>query len=144
MAFVAMLLAGGCGGGEEAPSPTTTARAPLRVAEEIAVKDDRWSYARARFNEMCAGCHTLAAARATGPRFNLDRSSGVNEVHVRFAIREGEPGMPAFGDVLSRREYEELVAFVLAVAEREPGETNWGWQHNLRTEGDAWKPEDGR
>jgi mono/diheme cytochrome c family protein len=108
------------------------------------VKRDRWTYARARFNEMCAGCHSLADAGATGRRFNLDHTADITEERARFAIAEGEPGMPAWRGTLSRREFEELVAYVSAVDRHTPGESNWLWQMRLRTEGEKWKPEDAR
>jgi mono/diheme cytochrome c family protein len=123
-----------------APATTATASAPATVAREIPAGPHRWDYARARFREMCAGCHTLADARATGPRYNLDRIPDLSEEHVRFAILEGEPGMPAWEDVLSPREYEEIAEYVFAVARREEGETNWKWQFRLRDEGHEWQP----
>lgn len=135
-------LAVGCGGADQDRAAST---APARkvVAVQHAAQD-RWVYARARFREMCAGCHTLADARATGRRYNLDHSEGVEENHVRYAIARGEPGMPAWKDVLSAREYEELVAYVVAVTRHQPGDDYWHWQIKLRSEGTNWTAQDTR
>ncbi len=133
------LALAGCGGGEGG-SEATPATAAREVVPETPVRADRWAYARARFGEMCGGCHTLADARTTGRRFNHDRDPNMNKDRVRGSIRNGEPGMPAFGDVLSRREFAELAAYVLAVARREEGETGWDWQIRLRMEGERWRP----
>jgi mono/diheme cytochrome c family protein len=138
----ALALTAGCGGESERDgASTTTAR---RVVEVQQVKRDRWTYARARFNEMCAGCHSLADAGATGPRFNLDHTIDVTESRARHVIAEGEPGMPRFRDVLSKREYEELVAYVSTVDQHTPGEDDWQWQIRLRNEGERWSPKDAR
>ncbi|HMJ03867.1 MAG TPA: cytochrome c [Conexibacter sp.] len=136
---VALALLAGCGG-DEADAPP-----PRRVVQVEQVKRDRWTYARARFNEMCAGCHTFADAGARGPRFNLDVIGDVTEERARHVINEGEPGMPGWRGILSKREYEELVAYI-STAERAltEGEDDWSWQIQLRHEGDRWKPEDGR
>jgi mono/diheme cytochrome c family protein len=132
-------LAAGCGGTSD---DSTTSRPARTVVQIQHAPKDRWTYARARFNELCAGCHTLADAGAKGRRFNLDRSSSVEEEHVRYAIQSGEPGMPAWGGIVSRREYEELVAYIVAVAKHEEGDTYWHWQITLRGEGERWTPED--
>jgi mono/diheme cytochrome c family protein len=93
---------------------------------------------------MCAGCHTLRDAGATGRRYNLDHSAGVDETHVRYTIAEGEPGMPGWREALSEREFEELVAYIVAVAERSPGNDYWHEQLALRGEAQGWQPEDTR
>jgi mono/diheme cytochrome c family protein len=139
LALGAVALATGCGGDESRTS--TAARRVVKVKHE---PSDPWTYARARFKELCAGCHTLADAGATGRRFNLDHSTGVEETHVRYVIASGEPGMPAWGGVLSGREYEELVAYVVTVARREEGDDYWHRQITLRGEGEEWTPADTR
>ena len=138
LAVAAVGLAAGCGG-DEADDP------PARkvVTVEHAVRD-RWTYARARFNEMCAGCHTLADAGARGPRFNLDVIGDITEERARFVIAEGEPGMPHWRHVLSKREFEELVAYVSTVERQVRGDDRWSWQMRLRMEGERWTPEDSR
>jgi mono/diheme cytochrome c family protein len=134
-ATVSLLAA--CGGSSKKASTSRTV-ANLQVEQ---VARDRWTYARARFREMCAGCHTLRDARTHGRRFDLDRAGGEGATHVRFTIEEGEPGMPAWRDVLSRREKEELIAYISTVARNDlGGETGWSWQIRLREEGERWRP----
>lgn len=135
LAATALALAAGCG--EQQAS-----EAPRRVVEVQQAARDRWAYARERFGEMCAGCHSLIDAGARGPRFDLDRTGGIDEARARYAIAEGEPGMPPWKDVLSAREFEELVAYLTAVARDLPGEDDWRWQFDLRREGNDWTPED--
>ncbi len=140
--LVALAVAG-CGDSSDSDSAGTVASRARRIVQIQRVKQDRWTYARAVFNEMCAGCHTLADAGARGRRFNLDHSSAArNEPHVRSAIAEGEPGMPAFGGVLAEREYEELVAYIVAVARDELGDDYWHDQIMRRIESGYWSPED--
>src|SRR5829696_3380386 len=122
----------GCGG----ESDRTSDAPPRRVVQVEHVERDRWTYARARFNELCAGCHSLADARATGRRFNLDHAGDLDETRVRAVIANGEPGMPAFRGVVSKREYEELVAYVSTVDQHTPGEDDYKWQLKLRAEGE--------
>ena len=137
-ALAALVLLAGCGGDEAEDAP---ARKVVTVEQ---VARDRWTYARARFNEMCAGCHSLADAGARGPRFNLDVIGDITEQRARFVIAEGEPGMPHWRDVLSKREFEELVAYVSSVEKQTEGEDDWKWQIRLRMEGERWTPEDKR
>jgi mono/diheme cytochrome c family protein len=133
-ATVALLAA--CGGGSRS---TTTTRSASNVAI-TQVASDRWTFARERFRETCAGCHTLADARAHGRRFNLDMSGPINTQLARHAIEQGEPGMPAWKGVLSRREFEELVAYVTSVSKNEGDngrEDGWHWQIKLRNDGEG-------
>jgi len=129
---------------EPAPSSPTDANGRRMVVPVRAVKQDRFAYARARFVEMCAGCHTLADAGAHGRRYNLDHGGGLEETHVRYTIAEGEPGMPAWREVLSAREYEELVAYIVAVTRKDPGDDYWQDQLALRGEGTIWTRADTR
>jgi mono/diheme cytochrome c family protein len=138
----ALSFAAGCGGEKKASSSTKRSHA-VQVTQVAA---DRWAYARARFRETCAGCHTLADAHAHGRRFNLDMAGPINTQLARHAIGTGEPGMPAWTGVLSRREFEELVAYVTSVTKNTgegAGETGWHWQLELRREGEGppstWK-----
>jgi mono/diheme cytochrome c family protein len=143
-ALTTVALAAGCGNSGATDSGSATTTAARRIVQVEHVKKDRWTYARARFNEMCAGCHTLADAGARGRRYNLDHSSGVDETHVRFTIAEGEPGMPAWRTTLSEREFEELVAYISTVAQRSPGDDYWSRQLRLRGEAQNWTPADTR
>ena len=144
-AVAALALAAGCGNSGDADSGSTgTVASARRVVRVVAVKQDRWTYARARFREMCAGCHTLADAGTTGRRYNLDASSssGTEEAHVRYAIAEGEPGMPKWRDVLSEREFEELVAYIVAVSKHHGGNDYWHEQLVRRGEAANWSRAD--
>lgn len=129
----------GCGNSGDSDSGSATV-ASRRVVRVVSVRQDRWTYARARFNEMCAGCHTLADAGARGRRYNLDHAGeiGVEETHTRGVINVGEPGMPGWRDVLSPREYEELVAYIVTVTRKTPGDDYWHRQITLRGEGAPW------
>lgn len=138
LAVALLTLAAGCGSEEPSDAPAR------RVVQIQQVERDRWTYARARFNEMCAGCHSLDDAGADGPRFDLDRAGGVTEQRARYAIAKGEPGMPPWEHVLSKREFEEIVAYLAAVSKDLSGENDWSWQMRLRIEGERWSPEDAR
>lgn len=136
LAAGALTLLAGCGDESEP--------APRRVVQVERAPRDRWTYARARFRELCAGCHSLADARATGPRYNLDHIGDMQEARARAAISFGEPGMPSWQGVLSKRELEELIAYVSTVEAQTPGEDDYQWQLRLRTEGENWSPTDAR
>jgi hypothetical protein len=139
LAAAVAALGTGCGSGSDDAPP---ARPVVQVEH---MKRDRWVYARARFREVCAGCHTLKDADAHGRRFNLDNDPNIDEARARYAIADGEPGMPAWAGVLSKREYEELVAYVDTVGGTvQGGDDFWHWQLTLRMAGEQWKPEDGR
>jgi mono/diheme cytochrome c family protein len=143
-AVAALALAAGCGDSGDADSGSSTVASARKVVKVEPVKQDRWTYARKIFNETCSGCHSLADAGATGWRYNLDRSSpgGTEETHVRYAIANGEPGMPAWRDVLSEREYEELVAYVVAVSRHASGNDYWHHQVARRGEATNWSRAD--
>jgi mono/diheme cytochrome c family protein len=146
-AVLAVALAAGCGNSGKAGSGSTgsTVASARRVVKVEPVKQDRWTYARARFREMCAGCHTLADAGTTGRRYDLDATSAaVEETHVRYAIAEGEPGMPAWRDVLSEREYEELVAYIVHVPRHNAHNDYWHEQIVRRSEAQNWTRADTR
>jgi len=139
VALGAIALAAGCGGADRDKTTSAATRKVVQVKHE---PTDRWTYARARFREMCAGCHTLADARTTGRRYNLDRSEAVEEEHVRYTVARGEPGMPAWEGVLSPREFEEIVAYVSTVARREEGDEYWHRQIMLRMRFPKWSRTD--
>ncbi len=136
VAALAATLAAGCGDSED--------QTPDRVANAVEIEHvprDRWSWARARFNEMCAGCHTLADAGARGRRFDLDANPAINDQLVRETILGGGPGMPPFASSISYREWEQLTKYVLAVARREDAtENGWQTQIRLRQEGEGERP----
>jgi Cytochrome C oxidase, cbb3-type, subunit III len=141
-AGLVVVLATGCGGA--GGSSSTSASAPARRVVQIEhARRERWTYARERFREQCAGCHTLADAGARGLRYNLDHDGAISADRARYAIEHGEPGMPPWGSTLTRREMAELVAYVSHVGRRQHGESYWSWQAHLRIAGEHWRPEDG-
>ncbi len=137
-AAAAVALAAGCGGASRASAPVRT------VVQVQHVQRDRWTYARERFRETCGGCHALADAGTHGRRFDLDNVAIMDPAHARFVIEHGEPGMPPWAGVLSKREFEELVAYVSTVLLHHKGETGWHWQLALRSSGEDWSPTDTR
>lgn len=91
-----------------------TARA--RTAETVPAVPVRRG--RAVFAAECAGCHTLAAARArgdVGP--NLDVLSP-SVARVRAQVTSGGGGMPAFGGALSPQEIRNVAVYVAGSARR--------------------------
>ncbi|MGN6188561.1 MAG: c-type cytochrome [Conexibacter sp.] len=138
-ALATVAVAAGCGNSSKSDAASSTVASSARKVVQVQhVKQDRWTYARARFNELCAGCHTLRDAGARGRRYNLDHAGALSETRIRYTIADGEPGMPAWRDVLSGREYEELVAYILAVRGNTPGNDRWHEQLMLRMEGSTW------
>jgi len=116
---VGLAAAGGCGG--------SAAHAPKPAAVTTA-RHERFTAARALFNEICAGCHTLADAGAHGKRFDLDTESPLvtflpseakRRQLARYAILHGEDGMPSWRGVLSQREIRQLITYVVAVVRDE-------------------------
>jgi len=126
---MAVALAGtaGCGtGGDGGGHPAAVTMAHRRP----------FGYARSLFNEICAGCHTLADAGAHGKRFDLDNDPLLSRGLVWHAIKFGEFGMPRWRGVLSEREVAALARYVDAVAKRRNGETGWGAETKRREEGE--------
>jgi mono/diheme cytochrome c family protein len=82
---------------------------------------DRFTYARALFDEICASCHRLADAGARIGKVDMDHSP-LSESTQRpelayFVMRHGyHAGMPAFKGVLTDREFDALVDYVSTVA----------------------------
>ncbi len=155
VALATVALATGCGSSGRSDSGTgasastatheriVTGPDGMRMVVPIRhVRQDRFAYARARFVELCAGCHTLADAGTTGRRYNLDHAGAISETRIRYTIADGEPGMPAWRGVLSAREYEELVAYLVAVTRKTPGDDYWHDQLRMRMEGEVWSRAD--
>lgn len=139
-ALVALLAVSACGGGDDGSGDATaTARAGKASdsASLTPVGTGKSDYGRSLFNELCAGCHTLADAGAHGNRFNLDNVPGLEGAQVWNAIQNGEPGMPPWGDRLSKREISALATYVMTVAKRKDGNDGWGKQITRRTMGEA-------
>jgi mono/diheme cytochrome c family protein len=67
----------------------------------------------------CRSCHTLKAASAYGTAGpNLDKVKPAYATAIRFITNGGNPssrystGMPAFGAALSKRQIQDLAAFI--------------------------------
>lgn len=64
------------------------------------------------FSQSCAGCHTLAAANATGSVGpNLDETS-LDEAGIAAKIRAGGGGMPSFAGQLEQAQIDAVAAYV--------------------------------
>lgn len=110
-ALMAALVVGasGCGGDDDEDTSATTAPAATTTEGEA---DGAAVFASAG----CGGCHTLAAAGAsgtTGP--NLDELQPDKETVVE-QVTNGGGGMPAFGDRLSEEEIEAVATYVAETA----------------------------
>lgn len=92
---------------------------------------DRFSYARALFDELCSGCHRLADAGAQIGTRDMDHSplsyTTQRPELADFVMTMGYHaglasfgGMPSYKGVLSEREFNALVTYVATVAGR-PG-----------------------
>ncbi|MGC2777407.1 MAG: cytochrome c, partial [Bradyrhizobium sp.] len=99
---------------------------PVRVAA-TAARHDRFEHARSLFREMCAGCHTLADAGTDGPRSDLDTSvleridRHARAYVARVAMSEDPSNggfMPRWKGVLTQRDFEALVDYIVAVTGR--------------------------
>lgn len=130
---VAVAMTAGCGGGDKQPTKTAVTS---KDAGLTPVGHGRYGYARGLFNELCAGCHTLADAGAHGQRFDLDRVPDLEAGQVWNAIQNGEPGMPPWKERLSSRELSALAVYVMSVARRVGGDERWGVQIRRRTGGE--------
>lgn len=105
-ALAAAVALAGCGGGDE---PATATARPVK-----------YSYARDLFREVCAGCHRLADAGASGS-VDLDSLPPDAETRrqlVSTTIRLGGDGMPAFNYTFNDTELKALTQYVVAVAGR--------------------------
>jgi mono/diheme cytochrome c family protein len=86
--FLVVFATAGCGGDDEAEEPTPPAERPTETApqEEPALAAGKEIFA----DQGCAGCHTLAAADAsgrTGPNLD-DTLKGESEQQIRRSIVE--------------------------------------------------------
>lgn len=82
---------------------------------------DQFAGARATFAKRCASCHgengqggvgEIAGKKIKSP--SLRSGHALNHADADFVkqILKGGDGMPAFGDVLSAKEVEDLVRFI--------------------------------
>ncbi len=99
-----------------APAATTTTTAPATTTTTAPATTTTTTTAsadgKAVFTENCAGCHTLAAADATGqvgPNLDDLKPDDGTVVHQ---VENGGGSMPAFKDQLSDDEIKAVAAFV--------------------------------
>ena len=112
--MVVSLVAAGCGGGGSettATEPPATTTAPTTTAGGSA-GGDAASGKEVFASAGCGGCHTFAAAGATGSVGpNLDDTSPSFDKVVSQVTNGGGP-MPAFKDSLSEQQIRDVAAFV--------------------------------
>jgi len=114
------LLAAGCGGGKEvgATPETVVGSVPTETASPsdlpaLALKGDATAGKALFASQGCGGCHTLAAAGASGnvgP--NLDQAKPSYELAVT-RLTKGQGAMPAFGDSLKAQQIADVAQFVV-------------------------------
>jgi mono/diheme cytochrome c family protein len=115
-----------CGGEEEAtPTPdtvegtlpeTTTGGGGNEDLPALDLTGDAAAGAELWTANGCGGCHTLAAANASGnvgP--NLDESQPSYELTVT-RVTQGQGGMPAFGDQLEPQQIADVSQYVVESA----------------------------
>jgi mono/diheme cytochrome c family protein len=124
--LVAAALAG-CGGGDDDSSTTSESAAPPATQTQPAQTQTKSARttppkgpdgAEVFASAGCAGCHTLAAANASGnvgP--NLDDLKP-DAQDVRNQVENGGGGMPAFGGDLSPEEIDAVSTYVAENAGR--------------------------
>ncbi len=101
LAFLALALSGCGGGGKSSDSDGDGGGSPG---------------AKIFADAGCGGCHTMAAAEATGTVGpNLDETKP-NKERVAQQVRTGGNGMPAFADKLSAAEIDQVAGFVATAA----------------------------
>lgn len=95
-------------GGKPASAPPAVANAD---ASKLAKGRELFS------DYSCGGCHTLAAAGASGDVGpSLDGDSNLTEAFVTNRVTNGQGAMPAFGGQLSDEEMAALAAYVTHAA----------------------------
>ncbi len=129
LAVAALLLAVGCGGGEEARPLPETVEGTLPTQTETgetetgetetgdtetggAVEGDPAAGEEVFASAGCGSCHVLEAAGSTGTIGpNLDEAQPDYDLIVD-RVTNGMGVMPAFGDQLSEQQIQDVAAFV--------------------------------
>ncbi len=97
-----------CGSSSSESSSTTTAAPATTTSTTTAASAEGEKV----FASNCATCHTLAAAGSNGKVGpNLD-SIAPDEARVKAIVVNGRGGMPAFADVLTEAQIDEVSAYV--------------------------------
>jgi mono/diheme cytochrome c family protein len=121
LAAVLLLLAAGCGSeGVVSPAPVTVigslpTAAPAPVTPASKLKGDPTAGAAIFAKAGCVGCHTLAAAHATGTVGpDLDTISPKPSFLLATAqVTLGKGVMPSFKGQLSTQQIADVAAFVV-------------------------------
>jgi mono/diheme cytochrome c family protein len=99
-----------------APATTTTAPATTTTTAPATTTTTASADGKAVFTANCSGCHTLAAASASGQVGpNLDTLKP-DDATVQRQVTNGGGGMPAFGGQLSDAEIKAVASFVSSSA----------------------------
>jgi mono/diheme cytochrome c family protein len=99
------------------PGPKTVTVGSTTPGSETTTTSSRSAAGKAIFESAgCGGCHTLAAAGATGTAgSNLDQSKPSLPVVVQ-RVTDGGAVMPAYKGRLTPQQIREMAAFVVASA----------------------------
>lgn len=119
--FAVLLIAAGCGAeGVVSPAPATVIGSLPQAAAEPAtpafkLKGDPTAGAKIFSSAGCTGCHTLAAAHATGTVGpNLDTVSPKPDYRLVTArVTNGKGVMPGFKGQLTDQQIADVAAFVV-------------------------------
>lgn len=121
LAGVLLLLAAGCGSeGVTSPTPVTVVgslptAAPAPATPAFKLKGDPTAGAGIFAKAGCAGCHTLAAAHATGTVGpNLDTITPKPDFRLATArVTLGKGVMPSFKGQLTDQQIADVAAYVV-------------------------------
>jgi mono/diheme cytochrome c family protein len=119
--FAVLVFAAGCGAaGVVSPTPATVVGSLPQAAAEPAtpafkLKGDPTAGAKIFGSAGCVGCHTLAAAHATGTVGpNLDTVSPKPDYRLATArVTNGKGVMPSFKGQLTDQQIADVAAFVV-------------------------------
>ena len=99
-----------CGGDDEAADTTTTAE----TTTDETTTGESTAVGREVFVANCGTCHTLSDAGTSGSVGPELDGGGYSVDQVEQQVRNGGGGMPAFEDMLSDEEIQEVAAYVAA------------------------------
>ena len=108
----AVVLAGGCGGDDEAAPRTQNTIGGAEHTPHVTDKGDAKAGKTVFSQAGCGGCHVLSEAGSKGTAGpNLDEAE-LDLAEVVEQVRSGGGGMPAFNGRLSEKEIVDVSAFV--------------------------------
>jgi mono/diheme cytochrome c family protein len=117
--LIGVLLVAGCGGGGSSSGSTTTGTETTAPETKPAADAAAMETGAAVFEQQCASCHKLAAAKATFGTYGPDLDElKPDQATVEKQVTEGGGIMPAFGKdgLMSATEIEAVAAYVAAEA----------------------------